>query len=129
MKEKPDVTYNYIEETRKAVKDYLTENQIEPKNFADRDEMFEKVYDDCWNEDSVTGNASGSFFCNREKARECVRGNEDLLATALEEYEGDYKRALTDPEYADVVIRCYVLSEAVGTIIQAYDEKAFGGDE
>lgn len=125
----PEMTYNYIQETRKAVEDYLAENQIEPKDFASKDEMYDYVHDECWIADSVTGNASGSYTCDRAKAREYVQGNETLLSDALEEIEGDYKRALNDPEYADVTIRCYVLGDVVGQIVQEFKDEDFGGDE
>lgn len=121
--------YNYRTETKKAVEEYLADNQIEPKGFTCKDAMYERVYDECWIADSVTGNGSGSFTCDREKARECVRGNEELLVQALEEFEGDYKRALTDPEYADVTIRCYILGEIVGEIVQAFKDEDFEEDE
>ena len=51
--------------------------------------------------------------------------NEDLLAEALEEFGCDlqcYKRAIESPEYADVTIRCYLLSQAIVMALTEWGE-------
>lgn len=109
--------YNYLESMKEDIKNHIEENKDnESYNWDNLEEVKELLYDDLWIDDSVTGNASGSYYCNSYKARESLAGNEDLLVEALEEFGNDaesYKRSLTDPEFADVTIRCYLLSQAI----------------
>lgn len=109
--------YNYLESMKEDIKNYIEENkENESYNWDNLEEVKELLYDDLWIDDSVTGNGSGSYYCNSYKARESLAGNEDLLVEALEEFGNDaesYKRSLTDPEFADVTIRCYLLSQAI----------------
>lgn len=109
--------YNYLESMKEDIKNYIEENKDnESYNWDNLEEVKDLLCDDLWIDDSVTGNASGSYYCNRYKARESLAGNEDLLVEALEEFgdiAGCYKRSLTDPEFADVTIRCYLLNQAI----------------
>jgi len=109
--------YNYLESMKEDIKNYIEENkENESYNWDNLEEVKELLYDDLWIDDSVTGNASGSYYCNSYKARESLAGNENLLVEALEEFGNDaesYKRSLTDPEFADVTIRCYLLNQAI----------------
>ena len=97
--------YNYLESIKEDVKNYIEENkENESYNFDNIEELKELLYEDLWIDDSVTGNGSGSYYCNSVKAREALQGNEELLIEALEEFGNDaesYKRSLTDPEFED----------------------------
>ena len=109
-------TYDYYSAVKTDVIEYLKENGLQDR---------ETVYDNCFISDSVTGNASGSYYCNAYKARESVYSgnNIDILIEAIESFGDqteDYKKALTDPEYADLTIRCYVLSQVIDDAIDAY---------
>lgn len=114
--------YNYLENIKEDVKNYIEENKDnESYNFNNIDEVRNLLYDDLWVDDAVTGNGSGSYYCNSYKAREALNGNEDLLVDALEEFGNDaesYKRSLTDPEFADVTIRCYLLGQAIDEVLE-----------
>lgn len=109
--------YDYLESMKEDIKNYIEENkENDSYDWDNLEEVKELLYDDLWIDDSVTGNGSGSYYCNSYKAREALQGNEDLLIEALEEFGNDaesYKRSLTDPEFADVTIRCYLLSQAI----------------
>lgn len=121
--------YDYKAEMYTDICDYINENinledYINDDEF-DRDELEEKLYDDCFIADSVTGNASGSYYCSRYKAREAIRGNEEDLIDALECFGAEaeeYKRAIIDPEYADVTIRCYYLGEVIARVLDDIEE-------
>lgn len=114
--------YDYLKNIKEDVKNYIEENKENKSyNFNDKEEVKQLLYDDLWIDDSVTGNGSGSYYCNSYKARESLQGNEDLLIEALEEFGNDaesYKRSLTDPEFADVTIRCYLLSQAIDEVVE-----------
>ena len=104
--------YDYYEEVKKDVVDYI-ENNIDLDEFENREDLYEHLYDELFVEDSVTGNGSGSYTRNWRKAWEYVGENLDLLGDALEEF-GDTKHTLMDgAEACDVTIRCYVLSECI----------------
>ena len=129
--------YNYSAVMYNDVLEYIADNinltEYTDDGELDRDRLEEDLYDDCFIADSVTGNASGSYYCSRYKAREAIRGNEEDLINALDYFGAEaeeYKRAIIDPEYADVTIRCYYLGEIVarvcGAIEEAYDEAAAG---
>lgn len=124
--------YNYLESMIEDVKNYIEDNidLNEIRSTDDLEALEVKLNDDCWISDSVTGNASGSYYCNRWKAREALHGNEDLLIEALESF-GDvlenYKRAIIDPEFADVTIRCYLLGQAISEALE--DVEINEGDE
>lgn len=114
--------YNYLENVKEDVKNYIEENkENESYNFNDEEELKQLLFNDLWIDDSVTGNGSGSYYCNSYKARESVQGNEDLLIEALEEFGNDaesYKRSMVNPEFADVTIRCYLLSQAIDEVLE-----------
>ena len=80
--------YNYYEEVKEDVKSYI-ENEIDFTEFDDLDELEEYLNDTLWADDGVTGNASGSYYCNAWKAEEAIAHNLDLLADALEDF-GQY---------------------------------------
>lgn len=119
--------YDYLENMKEDVKNYLEENkENESYNWDNLEEAKELLYNDLWIDDSVTGNGSGSYYCNSHKAREALQGNEDLLVEALEEFGNDaesYKRSLTDPEFADVCIRCYLLHQAIDEVLKEMTEE------
>lgn len=127
----------YFDEMYEDVLEYIAEN-IDLTDYTedgelDRDTLEEKLYDDCFIADSVTGNASGSYYCNRYKTAEKVHKEIDLLIEAIECFGDEpesYKRALQDPEYADVTIRCYYLGEIIARVLddieEAYNEAEAG---
>lgn len=82
------MNYNYLEAMKEDVKEYL---KNEAKLTLDdllynRSDLEEKLHDDLWVNDSVTGNASGSYFCNTYKSKECVLDNMDLLKEMCQEF-------------------------------------------
>lgn len=113
------MAYNYMESMVSSIMDAFNEYE-DWAEIEDREDLEEQMYEDLWVDDSVTGNGSGSYWFNREKAREALRGNEDLLVEAIEEFGDnleDYKKALTESETADVYIRCYLLSQAISKVL------------
>ena len=121
--------YNYIEHIKEDVKtailDNCTKEEIKNafKSLEARDELYEKLYDDLWVDDSVTGNASGSYTCNTYKAEEYLCHNWDLLVEALEEFGESESDALSrGAEFCDVTIRCYLLGSAIKEALDELEE-------
>lgn len=99
--------YNYLESIKEDVKDYIKENYNDITDVIE-----ENLYDELFDEDSITGNASGSYTFNTWKAEENLAHNLDLLNEACETFGCTPK--LENPEWCDVTIRCYLLGEAIG---------------
>jgi hypothetical protein len=111
--------YDYLRAIIQDVKDAIPSYDYD--DCYDLDDVRDQLHDDLWVDDSVTGNGSGSYTFSREEARGYVGDNMELLVDAIEEFGGDpqsYKRALTDPEYADVSIRCYLLGGAIDCALE-----------
>ena len=102
--------YNYLEAVTEDVIEYIKDN-IDIEDYESRDELFERLLDDCFIDDGVTGNASGSYFFNRYKAEEALCHNMSLVGEAYEEFCD--KPNYDDPESMDVTIRCYLLPRAI----------------
>ena len=136
------MAYNYLEELKSDVKNYINEVASDYMDCEDMDELRDSLYDNLWDEDSVTGNGSGSYTFNREKAKEYVSDNMDLMVEAYKDLDSieslvDDLEAL-DFETIDVTIRCYLLSQALDEVLEDGDflkkvgiDKAFGfiGDD
>lgn len=109
--------YNYREEMKKDIEDYLEENDI-----TLTEENIDEVNDDLWTEDSVTGNGSGSYTFSREEAKKNLQGNEDLVREMVKEFDcGD--KVLDwflneDYESIDVSVRCYLLGQVLWDMIE-----------
>lgn len=112
------------EDVQQAIEDNYTEDEIIQHLAEDRDEWQDKLYDDLWVDDAVTGNASGSYTFNSYKAGENLVGNWDLLSEALDEF-GDSGENVIDrgEEWCDVTIRCYLLGGALSSVLDEYEEK------
>ena len=101
--------YDYMTAMRQDIKEYIKENKEALQGLA-REDAEEKLHEDMWTADSVTGNASGSYTFNRAKAKEYVLDNTDLLKEAYEDL--DCMDQLTEHffddnwETMDVTIRC-----------------------
>ena len=136
------MAYNYLEELKSDVRNYIKEVASDYMDCEDMDELRDELYDNLWSEDSVTGNGSGSYTFNREKAKEYVSDNMDLMVEAYKDLDSieslvDDLEAL-DFETIDVTIRCYLLSQALDEVLEDGDllkkvgiDKAFGfiGDD
>lgn len=110
--------YNYKKAVKDDIKKYIAEN-INLADYADKEELHEYLQDTLWAENSVTGNASGSYTCNTYEAEENIAHNWDLLQEALEEFgSSDINVLEKGAEWADVIIRCYLLSECIAEVLE-----------
>lgn len=115
--------YDYLEAVKEDVKNYIEENGI-TVNSENRYEIEERLNDDLFCNDSVTGNASGSYTFNTWRAEEYICHNLDLLGEACEEF-GNCTYILKDgAEACDVTIRCYLLNQAISEVLDELEEEA-----
>nr|DAH30727.1 MAG TPA: hypothetical protein [Bacteriophage sp.] len=119
--------YNYLEAMKEDIKEYIN-NEINLADFANRDELESSLNDDLFTEDSVTGNASGSYTFSRAQAQKYVTDNIDLLNDACENFGTDAASVgewfLSDDwEKMDVAIRCYLLGQAISETLDDMEDE------
>lgn len=123
--------YDYRMQVTEDICDWIKQNLEEVTEQAqtmDRDDLTDWMRDELWAEDSVTGNASGSYFCNAWRAEEAICHNFDLLQDALDEFGCDLN-SLTGAEGADVTIRCYLLGECISQALYEMEEEIWTEEE
>ena len=121
---------DYRTEVKEDIKAYYEDNEyyINYADFDTPEDFGEWLNDTLWTEDSVTGNASGSYTFNSYEAREKVLADMETVSEALKEFcvpaEEIGNRFLNeDWEYLDVTARCYVLGECIAEFIEEYEEE------
>lgn len=118
--------YNYFEAVKADVKAYIN-NEIELSDYIGRkEELEEELNDRLFCEDSITGNASGSYTFSRYQAMKNVFSDIDSVVTALEEFGYDpetigKKFTEQDFEWFDVITRCYFVNQAVYEVIEGLE--------
>lgn len=119
--------YDYKNAVYEDVKEWITNNYDEEEireKISDRDGWEEKLNEILWTEDFVTGNGSGSYTFDREKAGEYLAGNFDELCDAINDFGGDYEYVLRKGEEGcDVTIRCYYLADAISDVLDELEEE------
>lgn len=122
--------YNYLESVTADVLVYIKEEINLDEWKGNRDGLEEKLNDDLWTVDSVTGNASGSYTFNTWEAEENLAHNWDLLAEALDEFGQNGTDVLRQgAEAMDVTIRCYLLGQAIAEALDELEEELSEDDE
>lgn len=124
--------YNYREEMKNDILEAIRENYTAEEiaeQMTDRDSFAETLNDELWTDDSVTGNASGSYTFSRATAKEYVTENIDLATEALREFCLDSDTIAEhfleeDWEYFDVTIRCYLLAGLIWEVLEEIEKAA-----
>lgn len=122
------MAYNYLQAIKADVAAWIAENEDSIKehveDMKDTDALEEYLNDALWAEDSVTGNASGSYTFSSAKAKDYVTGNIELALEAYEEFDDKQRlaRDLFDRawELIDITIRCYLLGPAIEEALEEY---------
>lgn len=115
--------YNYLKAVTADVLDYIKDEIDLAEWKGNRDGLEEKLNDDLWTVDSVTGNASGSYYCNAWRAEEALAHNWDVLEEALAEFGQDGVNVIEKgAEWADVTIRCYLLGQAIAEALDTLED-------
>lgn len=113
--------YDYRKVVERDVRMYI-EEKVDLSEYIDREEAYDDLFDRMWLEDKVTGNGSGSYTLNRNKAEENICHNLDLLCEALENFGYDLDLLLKNgAEMADVTIRCYLLGEMINIVLDEHE--------
>lgn len=119
-------TYNYLEAVTDDVREYINEEINRTDWTDDRDGLEEKLNDDLWIDDGVTGNASGSYTFNAYQAEENLCHNMELLEEACGEFGDDMGELVKKgAETCDVTIRCYLLSRAIADVLDELENDGY----
>lgn len=115
--------YDYREAMTEDVKEWIKENVDLTEWTEDREGLEQQLNDDLWTEDSITGNASGSYYCNSYNAEESIAHNWDLLNEALDEFgQNNINVIKKGAVWADVTIRCYLLGSVIFDVLNEMEE-------
>ena len=117
--------YDYLQAVKDDVREYIEDNDILTEySDLDKDDLYEKLNDDLWIEDSVTGNGSGSYTFDRNEAKEYLFDSNgfEYFAEMIPEFginaeEIANRLAGQDWEWFDVSIRCYLLGQAISEVL------------
>lgn len=112
-------------------RDYCEQVLADGKDFIDEniedmfDDTFDDIYDAMFVDDSVTGNASGSYTFSAKRAIANVSEAifDPQVAEALDMMGCDIRDYLDNPETLDVSIRCAALTEVASELQDYYDQK------
>lgn len=105
--------YDYRAALYEDIKAYIEENKVDITEY----DIEERLQDELWCEDSVTGNASGRYTFNAWTAEENICHNFYLRQEACSEFDMPFDR-LKSAEQADVTIRCYLLNEMISKVVE-----------
>ena len=110
--------YDYMSQLKKDVAEWIKENDFD----ITQDDAEEILNDRLFVDDSITGNASGSYTFNAWQAEENLCHNWGLLAEACEEF-GDFESVVKGGAQAcDVTIRCYLLPNAIAEVLEEMED-------
>lgn len=111
---------DYIDELKSDIADVYDSviDDLDEDIKENPSELESYLHDLCFDKDSVTGNKSGSYTFNRWQAEENIAHCWDILYEIKDElFNGTLDILAMGPEECDVVIRCYLLSEAIDEFV------------
>lgn len=118
--------YDYRKQVKSDIEDYINDS-VDMSDYDSREELEDDLKEKMFLADSVTGNASGSYTCNRWDAEENLCHNLDLLEDACEEFGDEgFDILKKGPEAADVTIRLYLVPQMLSEVL---DEMELPWDE
>lgn len=114
----------YQEEVKSDAMDAIKEN-------LEYNDSWDEMYDSLFMDDSVTGNASGSYYFNSYKAAEAISGIifDDEAITEFEYMGYDGIPTEEGAETCDVIARCICLGLVSGELEEYYDSLTDNEDE
>lgn len=117
--------YDYFEAVKSDVINAINDEYLSRfSSFDDMEELAIALNDELWLNDSVTGNASGSYTFSTWEAEENICHNFDLIENACEEFGYDMGEAFKNgAEYLDVLIRCYLLGSVISEVLLDFEQE------
>ena len=119
--------YNYYIEVQNDVENWIELNNdlFNMSNFDNKDDAAEYLYDQMWDDDSITGNGPDGY-ADEYLCEEFLCHNLDLLIEAMREFDVMHDpfsiRSYIDnhrlARYLDCTIRCYVLGQVIDRVLE-----------
>ena len=109
--------YDYYTAMYDDIADYIKNNNINLSKYGDDiEDITEKLSDELWGEDSITGNG-GFGYDTISNCEEYLCHNLDILFEAINDFDFDTNYYHLDreslPKTLDSLIRCYILNSTV----------------
>lgn len=91
-----------------------------------RGEAYEALQDLAFDRD-MTGNRTGSYWCNELKAERALLGNFDLVHDALDEFgmESISSPELVSGEHLDILVREHLLPQIIDDVLDKHNVAPF----
>ena len=91
-----------------------------------RGEAYEALQDLAFDRD-MTGNRTGSYWCNELKAERALSGNFDLVQDALDEFgmESISSPELVSGEHLDILVREHLLPQIIDDVLDKHNVAPF----
>ena len=121
--------YDYRRAMKEDICDYIRGGIDLDDWRGKRCELEEALNDQLWITDSVTGNASGSYFFSAWEAEEAITHNWDLLEEAMQEFGDESNPLEKGAEWCDVTIRCCLLGECIAAVLDDLSDELEELDE
>ena len=119
--------YNYYIEVQNDVENWIELNNdlFNMSNFDNKNDAAEYLYDQMWDDDSITGNGPNGY-ADEYLCEEFLCHNLDLLIEAMREFDVMHEpfsiRSYIDnhrlARYLDCTIRCYVLGQVIDRVLE-----------
>lgn len=122
--------YNYHDAMVEDITNVLNDYEYEYKGLT-RDTLEQRLNEDLWTDDNVTGNGSGSYTCDSVIAQEHLFDDPNSQIY-ISELIADFAISpdviaehLFDFEYWDVSIRCYLLPLVISDVLDSLADSDF----
>ena len=117
--------YNYQLEMVDELEDMLKDSDVD-FNGKNRGESYEELQDLSFDRD-LTGNRTGSYWCNELKAERALLGNFDLVQDALDDFgmESVDSPDLISGEHLDILVREHLLPSVIDEVLDDHNVAPF----
>ena len=117
--------YNYQLEMVDELEDMLKDSDVD-FNGKNRGESYEELQDLSFDRD-LTGNRTGSYWCNELKAERALLGNFDLVQDALDDFgmESVDSPDLISGEHLDILVREHLLPAVIDEVLDNHNVTPF----
>ena len=117
--------YNYKEEMIDELEDMIKDSDVsfDGKN---RGELYEELQDLAFDRD-LSGNRTGSYFCDELKAERSLLGNFDLIQDAVDDFgmESIDSPDLLTGEHLDILVREHLLPQVIDEVLDNHNIAPF----
>ncbi|MFR0507722.1 hypothetical protein ACLUYE_00375 [Limosilactobacillus reuteri subsp. suis] len=117
--------YNYKSEMIDELEDMIKDSDVEFDG-KNRGEIYEELQDLAFDRD-LTGNRTGSYWCNEIKAERALLGNFDLIQDAVDDFgtESINSPDLLTGEHLDVLVREHLLPSIIDDVLDNHNVAPF----